>query len=404
MRSAAQPRPVARPAGRVTRIAVLGLVGLVAGAGAIASAEELPRGAVIGDVACEDAPAQHYALYLPSNYTPDRQWPVILLFDAAARGREGVERYRAAAERYGYIVAGSNNSRNGPWEPSLEAAAAMNRDVTKRFPVDGRRVYTAGMSGGARVAIMIAQRSQSVAGVLASSAAYAETFHESVRFPLFGSVGTEDFNYREMHIMDLRMKSPHRVEVFEGGHTWLPSDVATDGVEWMEVQAMKAGLRPRDAGLIDTLFAKRVARADAQRAALARMRALKLISADFDGLRDVTAVADSVAALERQAEIADAIRAEREADEHEWEVTAEGNKLLRQLGWPEREAVAFQAMRAHVTGLQQVAGAAEDSPDRRIARRALAGLRAAARGVPHAGFKVLMQNLDLPAPAAARPR
>jgi poly(3-hydroxybutyrate) depolymerase len=187
--------------------------------GQVAAAQDLPRGQVIGEVECQDAPAQHYALYLPSNFTPSRQWPVILAFDAAARGREGVERYQAAAERYGYIVAGSNNSRNGPWELGLDAAQAMTRDLKKRFPVDPKRLYTAGMSGGARVAIKVALNSDSVAGVLASSAGYADAFQESVRFPLFGSAGTEDFNYREMHAIDLRMKSPHRVEVFEGGHT-----------------------------------------------------------------------------------------------------------------------------------------------------------------------------------------
>lgn len=372
--------------------------------GTAVAAEPLPRGTVIADVPCADAPSQHYALYLPSNFTPDRSWPVILIFDAAARGREGVERYRAAAEQYGYIVAGSNNSRNGPWEPSLEAADAMNRDVIQRFPVDRRRIYTAGMSGGARVAIKVALQSESIAGVLASSAAYAESFRESVRFPLFASAGTEDFNYREVHIMDLRMRSPHRLEVFEGGHTWLPPELATDGVEWMEVQAMKSGLRPRDNGLIDTLYAKRVARAEAQRNILARMRALKLIGADFDGLKDVTAVAASAAALEHQPEVADALKTEREDDEREWQVTAQTQRLMRQLGWPEREQDAFESVKAHVAALQRAAAAVEDSADRRTARRALAGMRATARDIPHSGFKALMQQIDPLAPAANAPR
>ena len=94
-----------------------------------------------------------------------RQWPVILAFDGGGGGRQGVERYRAAAEKYGYVVAGSNNSRNGPWNVGLDAAAAMIADVKRRFPIDLRRMYTAGMSGGARVAIMVAQNSPEIAGV-----------------------------------------------------------------------------------------------------------------------------------------------------------------------------------------------------------------------------------------------
>lgn len=378
------------------RRACLCALGLTLLLGRVASAADLPRGAIVDDVECEDAPAQHYTLYLPSNFTPARAWPVILIFDAAARGRQGVERYQAAAERYGYIVAGSNNSRNGPWEPSLDAATAMSADVAKRFPVDARRVYTAGMSGGARVAIMVALRSDTIAGVLASSAGYADTFHESLRFPLFGTAGTEDFNYREVHAMDLRMKSPHRVEVFEGGHTWLPADLATEGVEWMEVQAMKRGARSRDDRLLDDLFAKRMTRAQARADTLGKMRALKLIAADFDGLHDVVAVTAAAAALEARPEVAEALSIEREDDLAEWQVSNDLGRLTRQLSWPERQAVAFQVLTARVETLAQSARATEDSTNRRLARRALAGLRASARDIPHPEFRTLMDRTTIP--------
>jgi hypothetical protein len=381
-------------AGHVLSLTVAAIAAL---ASPIAAAEDLPRGQVIGEVECQDAPSQHYALYLPSNFSSAREWPVILAFDAAARGREGVERYQAAAERYGYIVAGSNNSRNGPWELGLDAAQAMTVDLKKRFPVDSRRLYTAGMSGGARVAIKVALISDSVAGVLASSAGYAEAFQESVRFPLFGSAGTEDFNYREMHAIDLRMTSPHRVEVFEGGHTWLPVEMATDGVEWMEVQAMKSGLRPRDNRLIDELFLKRLAGADAQPSKLAKMRALHLIAKDFDGFKDVAAVTASAATLEREPDVADALRAEHEDDLYEAQIANELNRLLRQLAWPEREREAFLALKGHVTSLLKAARATDDSAERRMARRALAGLRASSRGIPHDDFRKLMQQAELPA-------
>src|SRR5712671_6514730 len=129
------------------------------------AAEDLPRGEVIESVTCQAAPSQSYALYLPSSYTPDRAWPVIYLFDAGGRGRNAVDRYRAAAEEYGYILAGSNNSRNG--RPNIDALASMPVDVTTRFHVDPKRVYTGGMSGGARVALGMALDGQ-VAGVFAA--------------------------------------------------------------------------------------------------------------------------------------------------------------------------------------------------------------------------------------------
>ena len=63
-----------------------------------------------------------------------------------------MERFQEAAEKHGYLVAGSNNSRNGLFEPSLAAMDAMWRDTHSRFRIDARRRYAAGFSGGARVA------------------------------------------------------------------------------------------------------------------------------------------------------------------------------------------------------------------------------------------------------------
>src|SRR3954463_3577923 len=87
-----------------------------------------PAGKISDDVKCLAEPSQSYALYLPSNYTPERPWPVILAFDPGARGRVPVERYQVAAETYGYIVAGSNQSRNGSWAASEAAIKAVSRD------------------------------------------------------------------------------------------------------------------------------------------------------------------------------------------------------------------------------------------------------------------------------------
>jgi hypothetical protein len=363
-----------------------------------AFAQELPLGEIVDDVQCLNDASQRYALYLPSYFNRSREWPVILAFDGGGGGRQGVERYHAAAEKYGYVVAGSNNSRNGPWNVGLDAAAAMTRDIKRRLPVDPKRMYTAGMSGGARVAIMVAQNSPDIAGVLASSAGYSTTFHVSERFPFFGSAGTEDFNYREMRNVDTRMTSPHRVEVFEGGHTWLPSEIATNGIEWMEIQAMKNGLRPRDPALVEALFLKRVTRANAQTGALARMRELKQIIADFEGLRDVAKVVESAAALEGRQDVAAALAIERADEAREIRLKSEADSLVRQVGWPERADVALVSLKSLVASLLDIARQEADSSERRIARRMLADLRASRRGVPNQQYQEWIQNIHLPAP------
>src|SRR5436190_11059743 len=109
-------------------------------------------GTVVSRLVCHDDPAQSYALYLPSKYSPDRRWPILYAFDPFARGKAAVEVYKLAAEKYGYIVVASNNSKNGPVAEQLAAAQAVWLDTHRRFAIDKDRVYTTGLSGGARVA------------------------------------------------------------------------------------------------------------------------------------------------------------------------------------------------------------------------------------------------------------
>src|SRR4030095_14348544 len=88
---------------------------LFTGSGAsIAGAQDLPRGQLIEAVTCLGDASQTYALYIPSTYSPDSTWPALMAFHPSARGRGIVEKYQAAAGRYGHVVAGSNNSRNAP--------------------------------------------------------------------------------------------------------------------------------------------------------------------------------------------------------------------------------------------------------------------------------------------------
>lgn len=57
-------------------------------------------------------PSNSYALYLPLAYSPMQRWPLLLVFDPFARGEVSVKLFHEAAEKYGFIVVGSNNSRN----------------------------------------------------------------------------------------------------------------------------------------------------------------------------------------------------------------------------------------------------------------------------------------------------
>ncbi len=343
-------------------------------------AQELRRGVIVDDVKCEGDPTQSYALYVPSAYSHDKLWSLLIAFHPGARGRLMVEKYQAAAEQYGYIVAGSNTSRNGPWSISAAAVQAMSADLGRRFAIDAQRIYLTGMSGGARVAMQVALgKSNNIAGVIASSAGYPDSQpRSSVPFAVFGTTGSEDFNYIEMRLLDRKLTSPHYLAVFNGGHTLPPDAVAIEAIEWMELQAMKSGRRTRDAALVERLFEKRQ-RAIAETTDAAELvHRLDALVADFKSLRDVTAETNRATDLARQPDVKKALARERGTDDAETRLIGDIFDLEAALGDDSRHLAALSGLRDRLKKLSEKAAAADDTPERSQARRVLRAITSGA--------------------------
>jgi len=275
-----------------------------------------PPGVIQSPVVCADDPGQSYALYLPAGYTADRAWPIVFCFDPLARGRLAVERFQAAAERTGMIIAGSNNSRNGPWPIVTAAAEAMLRDTHRRLRLDDRRLYAAGFSGGARAACTVAT-ARDFAGVVACGGGFpGSVVPPRVGFAFYGTAGRADFNYGEMRDVDAALESrgaAHRLAIFDGGHSWLPAPLAQDALEWLRLQATRSGRIPRDQAFLDDYFRRRgQAIAVGQDEGEVYTECLAAM-ADFTGLADTAGIAARAAALKNSRAVRQSLKAERKA-------------------------------------------------------------------------------------------
>ena len=115
------------------------------------AAADFPRGQAVERVVVADTPSQSYALYLPSAYTPEKLWPVLFMLDARGNALVPLERFRAAAERFGWILVSSYNSRsdtshdpNSPamttrvWSSRPSALRSMSRLATALSRVRAR--------------------------------------------------------------------------------------------------------------------------------------------------------------------------------------------------------------------------------------------------------------------------
>jgi predicted esterase len=362
------------------------------------AAQTLPRGEIVDDVKCLDAPAEGYALYLPTSYTPDRALPLLMGFHPGARGRAIVEKYRAAAERYGYIVAASNNSRNGAWEVSAKAIQAMSTDLSRRFAIDLNRVYLTGLSGGARVAMQVALAGNKIAGVIASSAGYPDARpRSSLPFVVFGTAGTDDFNYIEMRQLDAALKTPHRVVIFPGGHALPPDDVAMAAIEWLELQAMSSGKRTKDEPLIGRLLTERQQAIAAAGESAAAVHLLRALASDFNGLRDVAEPAARAAQLAKEKDISRALSRERDDDAAEARLLEQVVSLEAGLTDDARRTDSLGDLRDLLSRLSAQAGATADSPQRGRARRVLRIVTmGASERVHDPAYLKLLQQIAVP--------
>ena len=346
-----------------------------------AETSAIKKGEVIPRVTCTSDPSQTYALYLPAGYSPDRKWPILYAFDPEARGKVPVELFRDAAETYGYIVAGSNNSQNGPVQPEMDAANAMWLDTHQRFSIDPRRVYMTGFSGGARMAITVALVCKDcVAGVIAQGAGFpGRTVRtQDVHFDFFASIGDLDFNYPELVELETKLdaqKIPNHLRRFAGSHQWAPAEVAVEAIEWMELRAMAESRRPRDeqfiAGQLVAAQQRVKAWEDSGDLFSAYEEARKLPQ-DFAGLADTAAFSGKAAEMATSQAVRQAQKREKDEIQEQEAITGHLMDELDSLGNSRADLQDnLERLRGEVEVLRNETEKGKDPEKIKVAKRSL---------------------------------
>jgi dienelactone hydrolase len=347
------------------------------------SQRDLQPGVVVPKVSCATQPEQSYALYLPSHYTPEKRWPIVYAFDPAAHGNIPVELIKDAAERYGYLLAGSNNSHNGAWKPEADAAQAMFQDTHARLTIDNNRVYFAGFSGGARLASSLAERCHCAAGVLLNGAGFSPSSPPGAdaTFSVFAAVGTFDFNYSEVLGLDVKLAAlrfAHSLRRFDGPHQWAPANVMDEALAWFRLISMKEGREERDVAFIKAQAAEAEKRAKNLELAAdpyGSWKEYRQAAATFDGLGEAPAFRERAVAMEKEKAVRDGAKREQQDFEEQSRLSASisaGLAALRQDATNradtrsdvDRQILELRSRAEH-----------EKSPQKlRVAKRALAGI------------------------------
>ncbi len=294
-----------------------------------------PRGVLVDPVVSPSDPSQRYVVYVPTGLDERKPAPILFIMDYRGRGRVAAALFQPAAERLGWIIASSyNTASDGAGEPNVVAVKTMWRDVHAVFTIDDDRMYLAGLSGTARMATLIAERSGvRFRGVIGAAAGFHPDVQPSKTTPFlyFGTAGTIDYNYWEMRGLEGRLTRAgvtHRIAFFEGPHGWMPPELAGAALYWMELHAMQEGARAMDRALVDERWTRDLDRVRTLESGGLQWEASRLLASmanDYAGLRtdaDVIEMNRQATALgATPAASAQAKLQDREAREHERRLT-----------------------------------------------------------------------------------
>jgi predicted esterase len=386
---------------------------------AIPQIPPIEKGQTIAKVVCSGNPNQTYALYVPSGYSSTTPSAIIYVFDPAARGAVAVEAIRTAAERYGYIVAASNSSRNGSMGGSSDAANAIFQDTHQRFAIDDRRIYTAGFSGGARVATQFALMCKTcIAGVIANGAGFPQSAapKSSFGFAYFLAIGNADFNFREMVELRGQLEQIHanyRIHIFNGSHEWAPDAAWQDALRWMNLQAMRSGALTKDPKAIQQIFQEELESAhalDSSGNVLAAERDYESMVRDFNGLTDVASPKARASGLKASKAFKVAEKQERSELDQQTRLTDRASAQIRGIATNDTDLTTYADIKRTILGLKDDLSKSPNPPDSHtlVLKRALGELvvqayEAGERSMETRNYVAALAYFDLVAAGAKSP-
>ncbi len=299
---------------RIAIVAALAIVPAVVTATPVAGqvVDSAYKGSVIAPISAHRDSTFRYAAYIPHRYTGSAPAPLLLVLDPRGAAEESIQRMVPAAERLGWVVMSSYNTRSDVSTATNEKAVnLMLDDAFSAFRIDTSRIYLAGFSGTARDTWVFAYGAGGhVAGIISAGAsmpgdsAWRRAFGGKPPFDVALAAGDSGFNADEVRSTADTLRAlgaPLREDEFRGGHDWPPAAVLAQAMGWLEARAMARKLRPMDSLLVDSVFGvdstHAIAAADSGRTGQAADRWAGIV-VEWAGLHDLTGARAQLASLD----------------------------------------------------------------------------------------------------------
>ncbi len=210
----------------------------------VAQEFKISKGVIADNIAVNDTLAETFSLYLPTNFTTSKAWPIIFVLDLEGKSKQALSMFKGAAEEEGFILASSNNSSDTlTLSQNVLVASRMFNTVAELLPIRKNMTYTGGFSDGARFASIIPTFIPEIKGVISCGAAVGnvEILSAKKTFHFIGIAGREDYNFREL--LETRkilneLKFPNNLHFSETGHEWPKKEELANAMRQLKLAAM----------------------------------------------------------------------------------------------------------------------------------------------------------------------
>jgi hypothetical protein len=223
------------------------------------TSDAFERGKIINFIPCLSDKTKSYALYIPATGSSNNL-PIVYFFDPHADGVLPLQKYKSLADTFHFILVGSNDSKNGnDWNDAENIWNIINVDIQKRLLPNTNRIYTAGFSGGAKVATFLALQHPQIKGVIADGAVLPDIGTGGFQFSFTGIAGNGDMNESDLISINKMLDktaAKHRLILFNGKHEWAPETVMNTAFAEWQFDAMCDHSIPTDTNFINDFISK----------------------------------------------------------------------------------------------------------------------------------------------------
>ena len=195
-----------------------------------------------------------YSVYFPKNYNEKEKYPVIIFIDPHGHGRFPLEKYKSLADKFQFLLIGSNDSKNGMnIEQCLKFAGDLLNEASTTLPGYKEQISVVGFSGGAKVALVAANTISGFSSAIYCGAAFPPGTIQ-INIPLLAIVGRHDMNYTEVRNYNQSIDKSgisHTLVEWNGKHEWPDTSIFEHAFYWNLFTSMRNKTIEKNESIID---------------------------------------------------------------------------------------------------------------------------------------------------------